>query len=150
MARFRQGLFVPKHPTKYLGDVTKIRYMSSWELEAFNFLDGNPYVLQWASEEIEIPYIKPTDGRVHRYYPDLYVKYVNAKGEVFEELIEIKPKSQTRASRSRTERVKIHENITYAINQSKWAAANAWCERVYQMTGRRIAFRVVTEDSIFL
>ena len=76
MARhFKQGYYTPKNPDKYVGDITKIRYMSSWELELHKFFDGNPNVIRWASEEIAIPYYKPTDGRIHKYYPDYWVNF---------------------------------------------------------------------------
>jgi hypothetical protein len=73
-ANNNQGYFKPRHPEKYVGDVNKIRFMSSWELQADKFLDDNPNVLRWSSEEIVIPYVKPTDGKVHRYYPDYWVE----------------------------------------------------------------------------
>ena len=53
-------------------------------------LDLNVNVVEWASEEIVIPYRYPIDGKMHRYFPDFYVK--TSKGEKF--LIEVKPKTQ--------------------------------------------------------
>jgi hypothetical protein len=142
MARFRQGYFTPKNPHKYVGDPNKIRYMSSWELELHTFFDGNTNVLRWASEEIAIPYIKPTDGKIHKYYPDYWVEYVNSKGEIVQELIECKPKDQTKTPRSNRKHV-LYEQLTYAINTAKWQAAQEWCRQ------RNITFRIVTEKSIF-
>ena len=75
--RFEQGQYIPRNPHKYVGDIDKIRYMSSYELETHKFFDNNERVLRWSSEEIAIPYLKPTDGRVHKYYPDYWVEYVN-------------------------------------------------------------------------
>jgi hypothetical protein len=37
-------------------------------------LDANENILEWSSEGIAIPYVKPTTGRVHRYYPDFWVR----------------------------------------------------------------------------
>ena len=39
-----------------------------------SFLDNNTNVLEWSSEEHIIPYRSPLDGKVHRYFPDFFVK----------------------------------------------------------------------------
>ncbi len=143
MANYRQGYFVPQHPEKYIGDVTKIRYMSSWEHNFDLFLDNNPNILQWASEEIAIPYIKPTDGKVHKYYVDYYVKYKTKDGDIRTELVEIKPHNQTKVSRSRNPRTKLYEDLTYIVNQAKWEYAKKFAEE------RGWVFRVVTEKQLF-
>lgn len=139
MSRFRQGKYTPRHPEKYIGNVNTIRYMSSWELRLFQFLDNNPNILRWASEEIAIPYIKPTDGKVHRYFPDCYVEYQNKYGQIVKEILEVKPKEQTRLSK----RAKLVEAVTFAINKAKWAAADEWCKQ------RGLTFRVITQDALF-
>jgi len=141
--RFKQGKFTPKNPDKYVGDVDKIRYMSSWELHFDKFLDSNPNVLQWSSEEIAVPYIKPTDGRVHRYFPDYWVQFKDVDGNLKQEIYEVKPKQQTRRTRSKNPKTKIYEDITYAINIAKWKACADFCTK-YGMT-----FRIVTEEQIF-
>jgi hypothetical protein len=96
---YSQGWYTPKNPEKYVGDVTKIRYMSSWEYELHKFFDNNTKILRWSSESIAIPYIKPTDGRLHKYYPDYWVEYVNRDGKIIREIIECKPRSQTKRPR---------------------------------------------------
>ena len=85
-----KGKFRPQNPKKYKGDYTKIIYRSGWELKFMNYLDRQPEVISWSSEEVIIPYKSPIDNRFHRYYPDFWVKTL--KGE---SLIEIKPKRQT-------------------------------------------------------
>lgn len=140
--RFTQGYYTPINPQKYVGDVTKIRYMSSYELEMHKFLDGNTNVLKWASEEIAIPYLKPTDGQWHKYYPDYWVQYVNKDGEIKHELIEVKPAAQTRAPR-RNHKHALYEQLTYAVNVAKWEAATRFCRE------KDWTFRIVTERSIF-
>jgi hypothetical protein len=140
---YKQGYYTPKHPEKYIGDVNKIIYRSSYELEVNQFFDNNPRVLKWASEEIAIPYFNPVKHKVANYYPDYYVKYVTKDGEVIEEIVEIKPHQQTRRSASRNSRTKLYEDLTYAVNMAKWEAATAWCEK------RGFKFRVVTERKIF-
>ena len=65
-----KGRFVPERPQKYKGNSRNIVYRSMWERKVMSSLDRNENVLEWASEEIVIPYESPFDGKVHRYYPD--------------------------------------------------------------------------------
>ena len=86
-----KGKFRPENYKKYKGDYTKITYRSGWELKFMKYLDRQPNVLSWSSEEVIIPYKSPIDNKWHRYYPDFWVK--TKQGET---LVEIKPKKQTR------------------------------------------------------
>ena len=74
-----KGYFNAKYPQKYKGDVQKIIYRSSYELKLMTYLDRNPNVIQWASEEFFVPYKSPIDGKVHRYFPDFWVKKKNTQ-----------------------------------------------------------------------
>lgn len=141
-SRFKQGLYIPKNPEKYVGDVSKIRYMSSWELKTHEFFDNNTKVVRWSSEEIFVPYIKPTDNKIHKYYPDYWIEYINNKGELAQELIEVKPHAQTRMPRTNSKH-RLYEQLTFAVNNAKWASAVEFC-RTKNMT-----FRILTEKSIF-
>lgn len=142
------GKYTPKHPEKYVGDPKRIVFRSSWE-KAFNeFLDNNPNVIQWASEEIAIPYVKPTSNRhdkIHTYYPDYWVKYKNKNGEIIQEIIEIKPIAQTQPPKTAGKKKKqqLVEAITWEINKAKWAAATQFCNK-YGMK-----FRIVSENKLF-
>jgi len=69
-----QGYFKPKNPQKYKGDPTNIIYRSGWELKFMLYVDSHPEILEWGSEEFSIPYRSPIDGRIHRYFPDFYIK----------------------------------------------------------------------------
>lgn len=140
---YRQGRYEPRHPEKYIGDLNKITYRSSWELKFCQFVDNNPNITHWASEEIAIQYLKPTTGRVHRYYPDFYIEYIDRKGNVIRELIEVKPDKQTRASTARKSKTRLYEDITYGINVAKWKAAQHWC------TTKGVKFRILTEHQLF-
>jgi len=152
MSRFQQGFYTPKHldkyvvnpfqPTKKPGGSPRIRYLSSWELQLHEFFDNNPNVIRWSSEGVAIPYVQPTDGKIHRYYPDYWVEFRNTRGQIVQEIIEVKPKTQTRAPRANSKR-KLLEAVQYAVNIAKWRACQQWCKQ------RNIAFRVVTETSIF-
>ena len=52
--------------------------------------DKNENVLQWGSEEIVIPYISPVDRRVHRYFPDFYVKAKTRDERIKKYIVEVK------------------------------------------------------------
>jgi len=139
MSKFKQGQFIPRNPQKYLGDPSKIRYMSSWEQRFHQFLDSNENILAWGSEEIAIPYLKPTDGKVHKYYPDYFIRYKNKRNEIVEEIVEIKPKNQITLKRN----ARLFAKITYAINAAKWIQAKEWCKQ------HNVAFRILTEEELF-
>lgn len=139
-----KSIFKPKNPKKYKGDASNIIYRSSWELKLMIYLDSHPSVLQWSSEEIVIPYRSPLDGRVHRYFPDFYVKKVNGEGKVESAIIEVKPLSQSVPPKvqSKPTRRYIKEVATYGINQAKWKAAKEFCEE------RSWKFVVMTEREL--
>ena len=142
--KFKQGYFIPKHPEKVMKyPEKKITYRSSWELHFFEFLDNNPNVIKWGSEIIAIPYIKPTDNKIHRYYPDVYVEFKDKNGNIKKEMIEIKPKKQLSFSRTRDQNKRLVESITLAINKAKWLACQTWCKQ------NGIEFKIATENSIF-
>ena len=129
MARFQQGRFYPCHPEKYVGDHTKIIYRSSWEKKLMIYLDTTSSILVWASEETPIMYISPLDGKPHRYFVDFLVKFQDSKGEIKKAAIEVKPHKQCfppKAPKRQTQRY-INEVCTYAVNESKWKSARAWC-----------------------
>ena len=60
------------------------------------YCDKNESILVWASEEISIPYRSPIDNRVHRYFPDFYMKVKERGGTVKRYVIEVKPAKQTK------------------------------------------------------
>jgi hypothetical protein len=135
-----RGKFRPNNISKYRGDASSITYRSLWERQAFRWLDENPDVLEWNSEEIVIPYRCKTDGKRHRYFIDLYVKFKT--GQVF--LIEIKPEKQTREPKKpkRQSQKYLREVMTYAKNISKWETARKYCEE------RGWLFEIWTEKSL--
>jgi len=140
---YSQGYFIPTHPEKYVGDKDKIYYRSSWELHFFKFLDGNPNVLKWASENVVVHYVKPTDGQVHRYIVDIWMQHQNKHGDISTDLVEIKPLSQSVTSKSKNHKRRLIENIQVAINHAKWDAAKKYAAK------RGWNFKIVTENSIF-
>lgn len=136
---FKQGYYKVKHPEKYIGDSTRVRYLSSWELEFDKFLDSNPNVIRWASEAFYIPYRHPVDKQTHRYFPDYYVEYKNNNGQIIREIIEIKPQRHTELGKRPT----TYEQLSHAINISKWQSAQVFCKK------QGIQFRVLTENELF-
>ena len=77
-----KGKYYPSFPRKYKGDPTNIVYRSLWERKFMVYCDKNQNILEWASEEIAIPYRSPIDNRVHRYFPDFYMKVKETNGKI--------------------------------------------------------------------
>jgi hypothetical protein len=119
-----KGRYTVKNPHKYDGDPTKVVYRSLWERQVFKFMDANPEVIKWQSEETIIPYRCKTDNKLHRYFMD--VKMVT-KDKTY--LIEIKPKKHTQAPKEPKRKTKryITEVMSYIKNTSKWETAEAYC-----------------------
>jgi hypothetical protein len=137
--KFAQGIYVPKHPEKYVGK-HKPRYRSGWELTFMTFCDNNKNVISWASEAIQIPYRNPLTGKPTIYVPDFFVLYEDKFGRQKAEIVEIKPKKQSLIE-SKVANAK--DRLIVAINHAKWAAAMAYCKQ------QGLTFRVLTEDDIF-
>jgi hypothetical protein len=141
-----KGKFHPKYPQKYKGDPTNIIYRSLWEMRFMRYLDQHPSVMFWASEEVIIPYISPVDKRVHRYFPDFWVRMKAQDGTINNVLIEIKPHQQTKipVKPQKLTRKFINEARTYSVNQAKWKAAEEFCR------DRNWQFKVLTEKELGL
>jgi hypothetical protein len=139
-----KGKFKPSNPSKYRGDPTGIVYRSLWELKFMKYCDLNQNILEWGSEEIALPYLSPLDNRIHRYFPDFYIKVKESNGQIKKYMIEVKPKKQTIEPIPQKKRTKgyIYEVMEYAKNQAKWKAAKEFCE------DRQWIFKVITEDEL--
>ena len=59
---------------KYKGDPTSVIYRSLWERKFMVYCDTKVSILKWSSEEIIVPYRSPIDRKMHRYFPDFWVK----------------------------------------------------------------------------
>ena len=79
-----KGRYKPQNPQKYTGDPHNIIYRSLWERKFMVYCDTSDAILEWGSEEIIIPYLSPWDGRIHRYFPDFYIKVRQADNSVRE------------------------------------------------------------------
>lgn len=103
------------------------------------FFDSRPDVLRWGSEEIVIPYLSPLDNKVHRYFPDFFIEYLDKNGELKKEIIEVKPLHESEEKHAKSDRSK----EALMVNEAKWKSASMYCEQ------RGMLFRVLTEKSIF-
>ena len=139
-----KGRFRPKNCKKYKGDPTKVFYRSLWERRFMHYCDTTPSILEWNSEEIIIPYVSPIDNKVHRYFPDFYIKVRNVSGKVRREIIEVKPKRQCEPPKKPQRQTKkyLREVATYGVNQAKFKAAEEYCKN------RKYNFRILTEDHL--
>ena len=139
-----KGRFQPSYPNKYRGDYQNIIYRSLWERKFMIYCDTNQNILEWGSEEMCLPYKSPLDNRIHRYFPDFYIKVREPNGKIKKYIIEIKPFKQTIEPKVQKRKTKgyIYEVVEYAKNQAKWEAAREWC------TDNGYEFKVLTENEL--
>lgn len=143
---YHKRKFVPMFPEKYTGDPSNVIMRSSWETKFANWCDKNPSVLKWSSEETVIPYMCPTDNRLHRYFVDFKIQVNTTAGEVKTYLVEVKPAAQCKPPvfpGRKTQRY-ITESLTFMKNQAKWNAAEEYCK------DRKWEFKIVTEHELGL
>ena len=139
-----KGRYNPVNPKKYKGNPQNIIYRSLWERKFMVYCDTNDKVLEWGSEEIIIPYISPWDSKVHRYFPDFYIKVKQSSGTLKKFIIEVKPKKQTRPPKPVERKTKrwIKEVRTFGINEAKWKHATKWCK------DNDMEFKILTEEEL--
>jgi TnsA endonuclease N terminal len=143
---FHKRKFIPTNPQKYSGDVNNIIMRSSWETRFANWCDKNPSIIRWSSEETVIPYICPTDNKMHRYFIDFKIRVQQKDGSVRVYLIEIKPIKQTIPPEFPGRRTKKYlvESYGFLKNQAKWKAAEQYAK------DRGWQFKIVTEKELGL
>jgi|TARA_R100000750_G_C2295950_1_gene76838 hypothetical protein len=139
-----KGRYKPRNPKKYMGDSKNITYRSLWERKFMVYCDSSAAIIEWGSEEIIIPYLSPKDGRVHRYFPDFYIKVKQSDGTIKKMIIEVKPKVQTKPPPAVTRKTRkwLKEVKTYGVNVAKWKSAKKWCE------DNDMEFKILTEDHL--
>ncbi len=146
MAKSYRGLYRPTNPKKYVGDSSNIVCRSNWERKFCQYCDLNENVIEWGSEEFFIPYRSPLDDRIHRYFPDFYMKIKENSGRIKRYVIEVKPYKQTippTKTKNKKSQTYISEVKTYAVNDAKWKAAREFCE------DRMLEFKIITEKELF-
>lgn len=130
--------------TKQRDNEFYVQYKSALERIAFCYADLNPKITKFSVEPFNIPYVKPTDGLVHRYFIDLFLEFVT--GEKF--LVEIKSYNETIKPippkiKSPNVILRYKQQLeTYLINQAKWASAKQFAE------SRGMKFIVLTEKQL--
>jgi hypothetical protein len=147
--RYQQGTYVCNNPDKYLGDLERVYYRSSWEKKLYYYLDTNNRVLKWSAEGVTIPYEINENGNwsTHTYYPDAYCEFKLTDGNTRKVVLEIKPWNEYRnlepPKEPKTRTMKALENYEYSLrtfqkNIIKWSAAKKFCDR------RGIEFFIIT------
>lgn len=122
----------------------EVNYKSSLELKCFKYCDINKYIKNWSLEPFSIKYMKPTTGKIHRYFVDIYIEFENSQKflveiKSFNETIKpVQPKKKTqKALINYTKAIQ-----TFAINTSKWEAAKEFCKE------RNMGFLILTEREL--
>ena len=137
--KYRQPLDETMQSTK----AGYVKYKSSLELHAIQYADAHPGVEWWSLEPFCLNYIKPTDGQVHRYYPDLLL---SQGGKLI--LVEVKSSEEVKRPRpplKQTERSLWQYNEalrTWYVNQAKWEAARKFCHE------KNMHFCILTERDL--
>lgn len=137
-SKHAQGVYNPINPQKYKG-TTFATYRSSWERDFMVTCDMNPAVIEWASEPFSISYVSPLDGKTKQYWPDFLVKYIDNKGVIHVQVVEIKPFKQTQLNLAKSKKAK----MIVLINYAKWQYAVQYCQN------NGIEFKVLTEKELY-
>ena len=139
-----KGRYQPNNPLKYKGNFRNIIYRSLWEKKFMKYCDSNQNILEWGSEEFCLPYKSPLDNKVHRYFPDFYIKVRESTGKIKKMIIEVKPKRQCMEPKRQKKKTRgyIYEVREYAKNQAKWKAAEEYC------LDRGLEFKILTEKEL--
>jgi len=120
------GKYKVKNRSKYRGNPDNVIYRSLWERHCFVWLDNNPSVTSWSSEETIVPYLYEVDKKYHRYFVDLV--FTDRSGKTY--MIEVKPEKETipPTNPNKSKRY-IAESLTYIKNQNKWKAADKYAKK---------------------
>lgn len=125
--------------------ISAVQYKSRLERRMIEYCDGNKFITRWSEEPFAIQYIKPTDGKYHRYYIDFMIEFQNKN----KFLVEIKSYGETQKPqipKYKTTKAMFNyqeEIQTYIINQAKWKAAKIFAEQ------RGLQFIILTEKELF-
>ena len=148
-----QGWYKLLNPTKFIKPIDEhmksykdgeVNYKSRLELKAIKYADFNKFVDKWSLEPFHVKYVKPTDGKIHRYFIDLFLEFKT--GDKF--LVEIKSKGETKPPRKPSKKTQKALNNyqralqTYAVNQAKWKAAEQFAAK------NKMKFIILTEDEL--
>ena len=139
-----KGRYLPSYPKKYNGNTKNIVYRSLWERTFMKYCDLTESVKEWQSEEFFIPYVSPVDKRIHRYFPDFWVKKRNSTGIIEQVVIEVKPQKHIdppKVQKRKTRRY-MGEMARHAVNMRKFEVAERFC------SDRGMKFQLMTEKEL--
>lgn len=146
-SKYSQGYFVPENKDKYVGDITKIIYRSSWEYKFCKYCDLTEAIEKWSSEPFPIKYYDPINKKKRSYYVDFYIKLKLVNNEYKDYLVEVKPKSKLTPpkqnfQRSTLKKVKEFNYLLeeYIINKAKKEAAEEFAKTI------NYSYMIVTEE----
>ena len=145
-SKYRQGKYRPHNPQKYGGNPSNIVYRSSYELKFMQYCDLTESVNSWKSEEFCVAYRSPIDDKVHRYFPDFFVKYKDKDGTIRNLVVEVKPAKDLKMPETNPKRRTkswAYSVKMWVINQAKWEAEKNWC------ADRNYEFKILTEKELF-
>ncbi|WP_298751845.1 TnsA endonuclease N-terminal domain-containing protein [uncultured Arcobacter sp.] len=142
--KYYQGIYKPVYPEKWITNGNPVIYRSGLEKKIFSFLEASPSVIEIASEEVKIPYVKPQTNRWHTYFVDLYIKVKDKNGDIKKYLIEIKPDAFIRppANPKRKTKSYLKKVDDWIVNQAKWKFAEKFCEK------HDMGFKIITDKMI--
>lgn len=141
----KQGIFKPVNRKKYTGtNIDKIVYRSGLERKFMKYCDHSDSILKWESETVVIPYKKPTDNKIHRYYMDFWIEKELPGCNTKQYLVEIKPYDFLTPPKPRKRKTKkyLAEIENYAVNMAKWKQARIFAEE------RNMTFTIITEKTL--
>lgn len=157
---YQTGEYSLQNPGKYKGTKKPV-FKSSFEHRVFYWCDMNLNVVEWAYEPFSIDYLFEleesakqiekdlTDGKQHKYYPDIVAKIKLDNGTTETFILEIKPFSQTIRPTEPKKKTKKSMNKylntlqEFLKNAKKWEYANLYAKQ------HSMKFQVLTERSIF-
>jgi len=145
MKRKKYNQFVPRNSTKYIGTYP-ISIKSSWERRFCQWLDANPSVIKWSSENINIQYYDPIQMKNRRYIPDFYMEVLGKEDKIKRYIVEIKPQHETILpvkTSKKSKKTMLMQESTYLTNQAKFKAARQYCDKL------GYNFRIITEKQLF-
>lgn len=147
---YRQGYYTVHNIEKYVGDVSKVIYRSSWEKKMMTFCDMNERIVKWSSETIQVPYFNPVENATKTYNLDFYFQVRQDDGSVKNIIGEVKPAKKLEKpvlpnSRLTEKRIEAHnyQMKEYVINVYKFQAAKKWAE------DRGWEFMIITEHFLY-
>lgn len=141
--KFKQGLFIPKYPEKFVGNLKRINYKSSWEHKFMIWCDNNPSVIKWGSETFPIHYYSQADQKYRRYYIDFIIEVKKQNNEIETWFVEIKPSSQVKVPRKTNNQKRyLKECYDYQVNCDKWKAAEEFAKK------NNCKFIIITEKDL--